>query len=360
MFSGERMNLQVELLTPATYPEFDEFVAGHPASVFTQVTAWGKVKNNWGLEGVISRAADGKIKGALLVLTQKIPLIGTTFLYAARGPVCDLHDRETLDDLMSGVFVLAKKHRAHMFKWDPDVFASDAEFLNIMEDMGFKRFWGPEGFETIQARFNYRLEIAGRTEEEVMAAFHSKTRYNIRVAIKHGVEVRAEDKSALPEFMRLMRTTGERDGFNIRPQNYFERMLDALGDNVRLYMAYYDGKAVSGAITTNLGDKTCYVYGASDNVFRNVMPNYLVQWEMIKWAIERGCRIYDFQGVSGILDETQPIYGLYRFKKGFNGSLDELAGEFDYMFKPVMAKLVDRAIDLNAALRRVKNSLAGR
>lgn len=348
----------MELLTLDKYEEFDSFVKGHPQSSFTQATFWGKVKDNWGLEGVISRGEDGKIKGTVLVLTQKVPLIGTTFMYAPRGPVCNLDDKETLADLKKGIDVLAKKHNAHMFKMDTDVLFENAEFAQTAKAMGFEQSYGPDGFEGIQARFNYKLYINGRSEDEMLASFHQKTRYNIRVAQKHGVEIKVGGKADLGEFMRLMRITGERDGFNIRPQVYFERMLDALGENVRLYMAYYEGQAISGAITTNFGDKTCYVYGASDNEHRNVMPNYLIQWEMIRWAVEKGCRIYDFQGVSGILEESNPMYGLYRFKKGFQGQLDELGGEFDLVYKPVAARFVDKATLLNAKIRKFKKAVS--
>ncbi len=191
----------------------------------------------------------------------------------------------------------------------------------------------------------------------MFAALTQKTRYNCRVAMKHGVEVKVVSKELLDDFVRIMKTTGERDGFNVRPGSYFERMLDALGEHVRMYMAFYGGKPVSGAITTNYGGKTCYVYGASDNLHRNVMPNYLIQWEMIKWAIETGCRLYDFQGISGNMDENGHMYGLYRFKKGFNGTLEELAGEFDYVYQPLKAKLVDKAIALNGTVSSVKHRL---
>ena len=64
------------------------------------------------------------------------------------------------------------------------------------------------------------------------------------------------------------------------------------------------------------------------------MPNYLLQWEMIRWAIEKKCRIYDFRGVSGDLNEENPLYGLYKFKKGFNSELVEFIGEFDMVISP--------------------------
>ena len=161
----------------------------------------------------------------------------------------------------------------------------------------------------------------------------------------------------LDEFVRIMRVTGERDGFNVRPKAYFERMLEALGEHVRLYMGFYENAPVCGAITTNYAGKCCYVYGASDNVHRDVMPNYLMQWEMIKWAVETGCEVYDFQGVSGNLEEGSHMYGLYQFKRGFNGRLDELAGEFDYVYRPVKARMVDQAIALNGALGQLKRKL---
>lgn len=342
----------MEIITKEQYDAYEAFVASHPQGGFTQSLRWPLVKSNWGSEAILSRDGAGNIRGAMLVLIQKIPYIGTSFLYAPRGPVCDLHDRETLADLLEGVRVLAKRYRAHRFKMDPEVFASDEAFLRLARELGFTRFYGPEGFETIQARFNYRLYLQGRSEEELFANLTQKTRYNVRLAQKHGVEVRVVGPEYLEEFVRIMQTTGQRDGFNVRPKEYFARMLAGLGDYVRLYMAFYQGQPVSGAITTNFAGKTCYVYGASDNVARNVMPNYLIQWEMIRWAVQTGCTVYDFQGVSGNLDEHAHMYGLYRFKKGFNGQLDELAGEFDLVFRPLAAKLVDAALAWRAGRRK--------
>ena len=350
--------MQYEILTPAQYGLLDRFVESHPQGCFTQISAWRHVKSNWGFEAVVCRNDAGEIVGSASVLIQKIPFIGTSFLYCPRGPVCDLHDREVLAALKAGVDELAEKHHAHAFKMDPDVLFSDGEFAAIAKEMGFRRFYGPEGLETIQARFNYRLYLNGRTEEELFANLTQQTRRNVRLAMRHGVEVRVCGPEMLGEFCRLMGTTGERDGFATRPKAYFERFLSALGEHARLYLAFYEGEAIAGAITTNFGGKTCYVYGASANEHRNVMPNYLVQWEMIRWAVETGCTVYDFQGVSGNLEpEGNHYYGLYRFKRGFNGQLDELAGEFDCTYRPVKARMVDFAIAANDRLRALRRRL---
>ena len=81
------------------------------------------------------------------------------------------------------------------------------------------------------------------------------------------------------------------------------------------------------------------------------MPNYLLQWEMIKWALESNCNVYDFRGVSGDLDENSPLYGLYRFKKGFNGDFTEFVGEMDLVFKPCIKLAIDKGGKIYKALR---------
>lgn len=347
----------MEILSPDRYGEYEDFVKNHPNGGITQSVAWHGVKNNWEHEVVVSRDDTGGIAGGMSVLIRKIPLIGTSLLYAPRGPVCDWYDRAVMTDLKRGADELAKKYRAHLFKIDPDILIDDRDFRSMMTAMGFVQIKGGTGFETIQARFNYRLYLYDWNEDILFANLTQKTRYNVRVAQKHGVEIRVAGKEYLDDFMRLMQMTGERDGFSIRPKIYFERMLDELGEYCRLYMAFYEGQPVSGAITTNYAGKACYIYGASDNAHRNVMANYLIQWEMIRWAVETHCTVYDFQGVSGNLDENNPLYGLYRFKKGFNGTLDELAGEFDYVYRPFSAKLADKAIDLNEWFRAAKRKL---
>jgi lipid II:glycine glycyltransferase (peptidoglycan interpeptide bridge formation enzyme) len=345
--------MTVDILTPEQYPEYEAFAEHSPYGQITQSTRWHGVKPGW-RAGVVAARRGGEIIGGISVLARSLPVIGASLLYAPRGPVCDIHDEEVFSALMRGVARLAKKHRAYMFKIDPDIPESDAELLDQMRARGFSRFTGGDAFETIQARHNYRLYIGGRGCDELLASFTQKTRYNIRVALRRGVEVRVVGPERLDDFIRIMRTTGERDGFSTRPKSYFEGMLSALGPHCRLYMAFCDGAAVAGAVATSYAGRTCYVYGASDNVHRNDMPNYLVQWEMIKWAVENGSTVYDFQGVSGNITEESPLYGLYRFKKGFNGQLDTLCGEFDYIYRPMTAKLADIGIDAAEWLRRTK------
>ncbi|MDR3552485.1 MAG: peptidoglycan bridge formation glycyltransferase FemA/FemB family protein [Clostridia bacterium] len=345
----------MEIIENRQIEEYRAFIEAHAKGHFMQQPEWAAVKNEWKWQGIAQRDASGQIVGALSVLIRPLPGLPFTLMYAPRGPVCDVHDKETVSALLTGVRQLAKKYRAYEFKVDSDVPSSDSDFIQMMLALGFRLHTGGKNFEGIQPRFVFRLNIEGKNEQEVMARFHPKTRYNIRVAVKNGVEVRVCGKEALDEFLPIMHETGMRDGFPTRPKAYFERMLDAFGPHCRLFMAYFEGKPVAGTIAMQYGDKTWYLYGASSNASRNVMPNYLLQWEMIRWAVEGGSRIYDFRGVSGDLSESNPLYGLYRFKKGFNGDFTEFAGEFDLVLNAPVNFAVRWGLRLLKRLRHLKN-----
>ena len=343
---------------PEQLCEYEEFVSHHQNGGFMQSLNWAKVKKTWKREIVVSRSSDGTIRGSMLVLVKKVPLFPYHLLYAPRGPVCNFSDRETMEDLLTGVKALAQKYRAYLFRMDPYIMADDQEFISMARDMGFSFTPHKPDFTTIQTRMNYMLDIGGKTPDELLMSFHSRWRYKIRVAQKHGVQCIKCDKSHLPDFYRIYKITGERDHFDCRPMKYFEEMMDAFPDDqIGLFLCYYEGHAISGAVTTRYAGKTCYVYGASDNAYRNVMPNYLMQWTMINWALEGGCYLYDFQGIPVDLTENSPMYGVYKFKKGFNGHVVEFAGEFDYIFSKTGLLTVNAGQKVVHILKMIKHKL---
>lgn len=313
--------------------EYEDFVENHTNGNFMQSIRWTGVKHDWGYEAVIVRNEENVIIASALILIRKIPVLNRAFLYSPHGPVCDYKDISQISQIMEGVEIIRKKYKAYQIIFDPCIMENDEEEINAFKKTGFSFKKDAPELSTIQARNNYMLKINGRTKEEIFSSFHKKWRYNIRVAERKGVECRICGRESLDDFYGLMKETGERDGFCIRSREYFERMIENLGEHCRLYMCYYEGTPVSGAITTQYAGKTCYVYGASTAKYRNVMPNYLMQWNMICWAIENGCWLYDFQGIPFYKDETHPNYGVYRFKKGFNGDVMTYAGEFEISYK---------------------------
>ena len=329
----------MKLVNEKNIEKYNEFFKKHDRCNFQQSVEWGKVKGaNWQNEIVLAEDKDGNIIGSTSVLIRKIPVFGN-IMYSSRGPVCDVHDEEALKQLTDGLKELAKKYNSFALKIEPDIKSDDKEFREIVTKLGYEIKDDAKNFnEEIQPRYVFRLDLKGKTEDEVFKEFHQKTRYNVRLASKKGVVIKEGTRDDLKDFHEIMKITGKRDDFIIRPLEYFQKMYDELGEHAKLLMAYYNGKPISGIFNIDYGNKVWYLYGASSNEHRNLMPNYLLQWEGIKYAIRQGKEVYDFRGVSGVLDESHPQYGLYRFKKGFNAEFTEFIGEIFIDFKPGVYK----------------------
>ncbi len=351
----------MQILTDNDKKAYKEFLENNDRCNFQQSIEWGKVKEAWKNEIVLSKDEKGKIVGALSVLIRKMPIFGN-FMYISRGPICDAHDEKVLTDLNEGLKELAKRYKAFTLKWEPDIKSDDEEFRKIVTKLGFKIKDDAKDFsEGIQPRYVFRLDIKNKTEDEIFKAFHQKTRYNIRLATKKGIVIKEGTREDLKDFHKIMEITGKRDDFMIRPLSYFEKMYDELApDHLKLMMAYYEDKPISGIIDIIYGNKIWYLYGASSNEHRNLMPNYLLQWEMIKYSIEHNKDMYDFRGVVGVVDESHPQYGLYRFKKGFNAEFTEFIGELYINYKPLVYKMYKISEKLYKKLAGIKNKIKER
>ena len=346
----------MKLVDESNLEKYNEFLKKHDRCNFQQSIEWGKVKAPaWKNEIVLAEDKDGNIIGSISVLIRKIPIFGN-LMYSSRGPVCDIHNKEVIEQLTNGLKELAKKYNAFVLKIEPDIKSDDQEFRKIVTELKYKIKDDAKNFrEEIQPRYVFRLDTKGKTEDEIFKNFHSKTRYNIRLATKKGVTVKTGTREDLKDFHKIMIETGNRDGFITRPLEYFEKMYDNMvpGGHMKLLMAYYEDKPISGVIPIMYGNKTWYLYGASSNEHRNLMPNYLLQWEMIKIALERKSDIYDLRGVPGIADNSN---GLFRFKKGFGAEYTEFIGEVYIPFKPLTYKMykISEKIFRNARALKLK------
>ena len=304
--------------------EYQEFLESHEKGHYAQSLEWAKVKSDWKNEIIIIRDEKGKIKASLSLLIRKLPYINYSIMYAPRGPVCNPDDEKSFKELIKKADELAKKYKSFMLKMDPDILVSNNEFKNMAKKYGFKIEEKIKDVNTLlQPRFVFRLDLKGKTENDVFASFHSKTRYNIRLATKKGVTIREGKREDLQQFQDILETTGTRDGFYIRNKEYFEKLYDSFDSkHLKLVFADYQGKPIACVLNIFYGNKEWYLYGGSLNEHRNVMSTYLLQWEMIKQAIERNMDCYDFRGVCAT-DATHYNEGLYRFKKGFNADFVE-------------------------------------
>ena len=334
---------------------YDDFLKNNENVIHMyQSLEWAKVKGtNWKTEYVYLEK-NGKITAAMQLFIRTFGKI-FTMVYAERGPVCNIYDINTVKELIEEAEPLIKKYKAFVFKIDPSIpYSKELEDLyksngfNVKSD--FKNI-----LEPMHPIRNMILNIKGKTEEEILKGYTSKTRYNIRVAERKGVYVTySQDEEDLKTFFELMKITAKRDGIVSRNYEYYKKLLNSFPkDSIRIYLAKYEDKALSGAIAVNYGHTVEYFYGASSNEKRNLMPNYLMQQNMIRWAIETNCHYYNFGGIFN----TTMDNGLYRFKEGFchQESATKFIGEIDKVYKPssylIFAKGVPFVKKLNMKFR---------
>lgn len=178
------------------------------------------------------------------------------------------------------------------------------------------------------------------SEDSLLAAMHKKTRYNIRLAEKKGIRVEILPyKSNINLWFELYRETSVRDKISIHSADYYKKLFELSetwpGKSPELFLlgAFYNNKLLAGNIVSFYGDTATYLYGASSNEHRNLMPTYLLQWQAIKMAKEAGLSYYDLYGIPPEPDPAHPMYGLYRFKTGFGGRIVRRAGCYDLPVK---------------------------
>ena len=317
--------------------KLEQFLQTNKKSHFLQSPEWAKVKSGWKHEMIVIEG-NGEIKGTMSILLKKVPILNKYIMYAPRGFVCNEHDKETLKKITEKAKEIAKKYRAFIFRLDPDIPNTDEEFKSIAKELGYKMKENIKSInQVIQPKYVFRLDLSNKTEDELLASFNQKTRYNIRLSIKKGVTTRVGTIDDMKVFYDIMKETGSRDNFFIRPIEYFEKLYKTMGEkHARLIVAEHEGTPIAAVMPILYGNKVWYLYGGSSNKYRNLMPNYLLQFEMMKWGLENNCNIYDFRGVSGYKNENDPQYGVYRFKKGFNPEFVEFVNELYIVFDPVM------------------------
>ncbi|MBI4396554.1 MAG: peptidoglycan bridge formation glycyltransferase FemA/FemB family protein [Elusimicrobia bacterium] len=335
---------------------WDRFVSASTKPHIFQSWGWGEIKSRTGWRPCrLALEREGLWRVGLSILERDFPRIGKRFFYAPRGPVTgEGWSRQDLEALFQVVEERAKARRAVFLKIDPDVTVASDWVRPVLMEAGFTRAPETGGFSGVQPRWVFRLGI-DRTEEELLKAMDQKTRYNIRLAEKKGVAIRPiQERSDIETFFKVLAETAQRDRFLIRPVDYFHAIQECLGPRgqAQYFLAEREGRALGGALALAMGPVAWYIYGASSNEGRNYMPNHLMQWTLIRWAKSKGCRLYDFRAVPSNPSPEDPLYGLFRFKKGFGGELTEFVGEFDRVYSPWFYKLWVHGWPLFKSLRK--------
>ena len=294
---------------------------------------------------------------ASAALRQRGPL---KVMYISKGPALDYADADLFDDVIAALEDHARQQGVIWLKIDPDVIqatglpGSDDDQPNAGGMAAVsklkRRSWR---FSDDQVQFRNTISIdLSPSADEILMAMSGSARRKVRAAHKKAVRVRAASVDDLPILYRLYQITSQRDGFLIRPFDYYRRAWQAFMEAGLAHglIAEYEGQAIAWLILFRFGDKCWFFYGASSNEERQRMPNHALQWAAIQWAKAQGCVIYDLWGAPDVFDESDRLWGVYQFKRGFRGQVIRHIGAWDYAPHPRLyqayTKMMPRLLSL--------------
>lgn len=284
--------------------ELDTFVI-NTGSDFLQSSIWGEMLKKEGYE-VIRVGVRGEDNWQAVATLHKIETSLGYYLYCPRGPV---GTKKGIEFLINNI---KKNYRG-------------AIFLRIeTKDLSLGR-----KTINIQPQKSIQLDLK-LDQEELLKAMHQKTRYNIHLSERKGLEWREAKLNDFSEFWRLMTITSNRDSFRIHNKKHYRNLLSNSQGSVFMFFVSYNNINIATGLFSFWGERVSYLHGGSDNQFRNLMAPYLLQWKAIKLAKEKGYKYYDFYGID---EKKWP--GVSRFKKGFGGQIIEYTGTRDIVFCPL-------------------------
>ncbi|HEY5982838.1 MAG TPA: peptidoglycan bridge formation glycyltransferase FemA/FemB family protein [Anaerolineales bacterium] len=320
--------------------QWNEYIQALPDVHFLQTGEWGELKSRFGWTA--ARLIVGS--SGVQVLFRQLPL-GFTLAYVPKRIASQIAAADA-DPLWNEVDVLCRKRGAILCKDEPDAWIEgDASKSPSGLIQTSPRLFASH--HNIQPRRTILVDLHP-SEDEILARMKQKCRYNIRLSSKKGVTVRPwEDISG---FHAMMTTTGARDGFAAHSEAYYAAahgLFHARG-RCELLLAEHEGRPLASLMVFARGRRAWYVYGASTDTDRERMPNYLLQWEAMRWARDHGCEEYDLWGVpdedesaleAAFEDRNDGLWGVYRFKRGFGGELRRAAQAVDRVYNPLLYRL---------------------
>ncbi|MDO8429498.1 MAG: peptidoglycan bridge formation glycyltransferase FemA/FemB family protein [Candidatus Daviesbacteria bacterium] len=318
---------------------------------------WGEFRQKLGLnlKRYIITLENGQQEAFQLTL-HKVPFLKKYFGYLPKGPFPGFELAEALTKI-------GKDYSCIAIKIEPDVEklkapASPKLPLRQVEDEASQR--GEQSSKlkadpkfkvspkSLFTKHNFILDLT-KSEDEILQAMHPKTRYNIKVAEKHGVWVEERiDNAGFEIYLKLYFETTKRQSYHGHSSSYHRLAWETLSKSkmARVLIAFYkpEGKSdpvpLSAWMLFNFKDTLYYPYGGSSIEYRNVMSPTLLAWEAIKLGKKLKLKTFDLWGALGPeADPNHPWQGFHRFKAGLGATAVEYLGTYDIVFNPLLYSL---------------------
>ena len=359
--------------------DWNSLITTFPGHHLLQSTQWAVVKKEFGWQPAYltwkinqgevefnctkshEMVVDNADAASLVLERQAFP--GLSVLYAPKGPLLrDWTDKGLRELVLNDLLGFARRVGALQIKIDPDLSigrgepnAEDAQTdpLGISFEDELRAAGWRFSDEQIQFRNTYLINLEP-DEDKILNRMKSKTRYNIRLSGRKGIKVRLGDRSDLSTLYKMYADTAVRGGFTIRGEDYYQTLWQAFMDEnlsgsdpkAQPIIAELEGNPVAGAVLFRFGDRAWYLHGMSLPEHSEKMPTYLVQWESMRWAKSQGCAIYDMWGAPDQFNETDPLWGVYKFKQGFGGEVNRTIGAWDFPVKPFLYRMYTNILPL--------------
>lgn len=323
------VRLKLTELTETKKQQYNHFVATAESGSFLQSWDWGDWQRQLGREVVrlwIFQDQQETTAAASIQLV-KMPLVwGQYYLYAAYGPVVGVQDSEF--NMRHFLESLKNKFPDAVFiRVEPKAMFTDLPFL-------------AQKTLNIQPGHSLLIDLT-QTEVELLQRMHPKTRYNIRLARRHQVQIQCEFGITVghglyfQEALALIVQTAKRQKFSNQGVDYYQRLIDFFAlrhqdsaVKLHLYKALYRNRLAACAIMVDFGKTRTYLFGGSSPEYKNVMAPYLLHFQAMIDAKAQGLELYDFWGVETASGKTP---GFVRFKQGFGGRVTTYSGAYDYV-----------------------------
>jgi peptidoglycan pentaglycine glycine transferase (the first glycine) len=350
--------LNVETITD--HKRWNDTLRSLPRPHVLQTWEWGEFKRRttgWEPRRLAFKQEDTTVAMASVGVRKVGP---ARVMYAPKGPVLSSDDPAVSMTVIEQLQQLARREGAIWLKIDPDVVAatgipgedddtSDANGQAVIAALSE----GGWRFSDEQPQFRNTITIdLTQPEDDILMAMSGNTRRKVRTATKKDVVIRAGTIDDLQTLYDLYTTTGERNDFITRPLDYYRQAWSAFIEAglAQPLIAEFEGQAIAHVILFHFGSTCWYMYGASANHERNRMPTYALQWEAMKWAKAQGYTTYDMWGAPNNFDESDSMWGVYEFKRGFRGTVTRHIGAWDYAPYPplywgytqIMPRIINR------------------
>jgi lipid II:glycine glycyltransferase (peptidoglycan interpeptide bridge formation enzyme) len=346
-----------------TSQAWNELIASLPLSHLLQTWEWSQVKAKYGWRTMpfIWQEGQKKTTAAALVLKRSLHIGGfakrMSVLYVPKGPLMDWDDTAIRQRVLDDLQAFARKEGAIFVKIDPDVAlgigvpgtGAAVEYdggQEVRSDL-IRRGWRFSQ-DQIQFRNTVLIDLC-QSEEQLLAHMKQKTRYNIHLAQKKGVTVRIGMLDDFPQMYRMYAETSIRDGFLIREEGYYQTVwrnfMNTPSSTSGLHpfseplIAEVNGKEVGAVSLFYFAGQAIYLFGMSRDEHREKMPNHLLQWEAMRRAKALGCKIYNLWGAPNEFNESDDLWGVFRFKEGLGGYVLRTIGAWDFTPNPFLYKM---------------------